>query len=457
MAQPTPEHDPSSFRDPSGFIFFDNDQVYRYIAPLYVKTYRELKDSGVYQELFEKELLVSHQEVHKKFPDGLVIQPEQIPFISYPYEWSFSQLKDAALLTLEIQKLCLSHNFSLKDASAYNIQFLGGKPIFIDTLSFEPYKEGSPWVAYRQFCQHFLAPLVLMAEVDVSFGQLSRLHLDGIPLNLASKLLPGRTRLSLGLLTHIHLHAKSQTRHQSTASRIPQTGALSKTALLGLIDNLESSIKNLKLRPQKTEWEHYYTFTNYTDQAEESKKEIIRTFLTQAKPQSVWDLGANTGKYSRLASEQGIFTVASDIDPLAVEYSYRSLKKNKEEHILPLILDLTNPSPDQGWANQERNAFFKRHKPDLVMVLALVHHLAISNNVPLEQIAALLQSLSPYLIIEFVPKEDSQVKKLLATREDIFPSYTQDGFEEAFKKYFTIAKQKTVQDSARTLYLMCRK
>ena len=454
MAVSSPEQlkDPSSFRDPSGYIFSKNGELFRQVNQQYVSTYKLVEESGFFEELFTAKLLVKHV-VQETSEGGLVLKPEKIPFISYPFEWSFSQLKDAALLTLEIEKRALTKGLFLKDASAYNVQFVGSRPVFIDTLSFEEYQDGSPWVAYRQFCQHFLAPLALMAEVDVSLVRMMELHIDGIPLPLAAKLLPRKSRFNLGLLTHIFLHAGSQVKHGSRTTD-QKTGRMTKMARLGLLDSLETTVRNLKLKNQATEWEHYYDFTNYTDRASVSKREIITSYIEKVKPKTVWDLGANQGLYSRLASKQGIFTIASDIDPMAVEQSYLASKKLKEDNLLSLVLDMTNPSPGIGWANRERQAFFKRGKPDLIMALALIHHLVISNNMPLAQVAEFLAAHSNYLLIEFVPKEDSQVQKLLATREDIFPTYTQKGFEQAFRSYFTILSKEAVLDSDRTLYLM---
>lgn len=382
-----------------------------------------------------------------------IIQPERVPFISYPYEWSFSQLKDAALATLSIQRRALKAGMSLKDASAYNIQFVRGKATLIDTLSFEIYKEGQPWVAYRQFCQHFLAPLALMALRDVRLNQLLRVYIDGVPLDLASKLLPFSTRLKFGLLTHIHLHAGAQKKY-SGAEVKTRAGPMSRQALTGLIESLDSAVRNLNWNPGGTEWGNYYDITNYSDAAFEHKKELVGQWSKKVKPGLVWDLGANNGVFSRLAGEAGAYVIASDIDPAAVEQNYRQIKAEKEENLLPLLLDLTNPSPFLGWANQERDSFGARGPADMVLALALVHHLAISNNVPLPQLADFLASLGKWLVIEFVPKADSQVQKLLVSREDIFPSYTREGFEAAFQQKFKICEAINVHESERVLYLM---
>ena len=450
----------SSFRDPSGFIFKDNGILYRQINKSYRENYRLLMNSGLYKKLAEEKLLIPHQE-----KDGYpisdkngykIIEPNEVPFVSYPYEWCFSQLKDAALLTLKIQKIAMAHKMSLKDASAYNIQFYEGKAIFIDTLSFEKLKFDKPWVAYKQFCQHFLAPLALMSYLDMRMGQMLRIFIDGLPLDLTSKLLPIKSKLNFSLLTHIYLHAKTQAHYADKPININQK-KMSAHGLFAIIDSLESAVKKIKSPHNETEWRNYYTFTNYSETALNSKKNIIKNFLKQAEPRKVWDLGANNGLFSRLASDQCIDTVAFDIDFMAIEKNYHTILINKEKNILSLFSDLINPSPNLGWAEEERDSLLKRGPVDMVMALALIHHLAIFNNLPFDNLAKFFSQLGKWLIIEFVPKEDSKVQKLLLSREDIFEHYTEDDFEQDFGKYLIIKDKQAVVDSKRILYLMAKK
>jgi ribosomal protein L11 methylase PrmA len=446
----------SSFRDPSGFVFARDGSVYRQVNRACKEDYDQMMRSGLHDALVGSRLLIPHDEVGSD--NGLaeggykVLKPELIPFISYPYEWCFSQLKDAALTTLQIQKIALDFGMTLKDGSAYNIQFLKGRPVFIDTLSFQRYREGQTWLAYRQFCQHFLAPLALMSYRDVRLSQLSRVHLDGIPLDLASSLLPFRSRLRFSLLSHLHLHAKSQ---EYFADKIPKAGRrMSLKAFLGLVDNLWSAIERLKWRPQGTEWADYYQKTGYSQEALEHKKELVNGFLENMNPSMIWDLGANTGLFSRMAGDRGIATISFDVDPAAVENNYLECRKQGECSILPLVLDLTNPSPSIGWRNRERDSLVGRGPVGAVMALALIHHLAISNNLPFRQIADFLGTICDRLIIEFVPKSDSQVQRLLSTREDIFSDYDQQTFEETFSGYFRIQRCVKIRDTKRALYLM---
>ena len=449
---------PASFRDPDGFIFYRDGQLYRQVNLTYREDYDYLMDSGLYPQLVDSGILVPHREVDIPFAERetgngyKVLQPEEIPFLSYPYEWSFSQLKDAALTTLQLQELAFQKGMCLKDASAYNIQFLEGRPVFIDTLSFTRYKEGEPWAAYRQFCQHFLAPLALMSRKDVRLGQLLRIYIDGIPLDLAASLLPVFARFKMSLLMHLYWHGKSQKRYEA---RTPKArGKISRLGLQGIIDSLETAVKNLHWKPTGTVWDDYYRDTNYSAQAFQHKQDIVAKSIQRISPATVWDLGANNGFFSRIAANRGIPTVAFDLDPAALEKNYLRVKEKKEKQVLPLLLDLTNPSPGLGWENIERSSFVERGPVDLILSLALLHHLAIANNVPLVKIAALFSKLCRYLVIEFVPKADSQVQRLLASRADVFTHYTQEEFEKEFSLYFNILESVKIKDSLRTIYLL---
>lgn len=455
----------SSFRDPSGFVFPHNGLIYRQINNCYASRYDAFVASGLYEKLISRGLLVSHEEVTDGSVQGTgdcykIIKPQQIPFISYPYEWSFSQLKDAAILTLRLQHEAAKHGFVLKDASAYNVQFQDSKPVFIDTLSFDTYVPGTPWVAYKQFCQHFLAPLALMSYTDIELSKLMITHIDGVPLPLASKLLPLRTKLNYSLASHVHLHSKMQQQHGDAAGKDAtakaKSASLSEKGLRALIESLASSVSKLNWKMPETEWGDYYANTNYSDHAGEKKRELVDGLLGSIGDSLslIQDFGSNTGEFSRIAARHCDLVVSQDIDPVAVEVNYRENSANGPANILPLIQNFSSPSPAIGWGNAERASFLERSHCDALLVLALIHHLAISNNVPLQKIAKLFSSITRWLIIEFVPKSDSQVIRLLATREDIFVDYTRQGFEEAFSAFFSIEKATDVPESERTMYLM---
>ncbi len=448
---------PASFRDPDGAILFIDNVLHRFVSNNFKSKYDKLMNSGLHKELVKNQFIVDHEENGER-EGGFLIKPELISNISYPYEWSFSQLKDAALLTLKIQEVAIEHGMSLKDASAYNIQFQNGKPIFIDTTSFENFSEGQAWVAYKQFCQHFLAPLALMSCTDIRLGSLLKNYIDGIPLDLAASLMPLKSKLSLGLSMHLFFHAKMQGKYSDSGISKQEVKKIPKMQTLGILDSLKTTISKLKLSTVDTEWGDYYNNTNYSDESFNEKKELIKSFSKELKLKKVWDLGANRGVFSRIFADQGINTIAWDIDPIAVEKNYNQIKKSSETSISPLLVDLTNPTPSIGWSLVERDSFVERAKDvDLVMALALIHHLAIGNNVPLEQIAMFFSKLSENLIIEFVPKGDSQVDILLSSREDIFSDYNESGFEKAFSEYYTVEKKENVQGSKRTLYLLKKK
>jgi len=467
VSQPHPPQAPdaptplaASFRDPAGFLYESNGQLYRQINASYLDEYRQLKTSGLYDALTQKQQLISHQERPELAtdPTALIIQPEKLGYISYPYEWCFSQLKDAALLTLDIQQTALEHGLSLKDASAYNVQFHQGKAIFIDTLSFETLDVDSPWVAYRQFCQHFLGPLALMSYGDPRVRKLLLGFIDGIPLDLVASLLPTRSKWRYSILAHVHLHARSQVRNANGGISDGPTQAprkMSKTLLEALISSLRSAIEKCTLSSRlSTEWGQYYEQTNYSPDAMTHKELLVDEQLKKHTPADgiVHDLGANTGRFSRIALQHASLVVSHDIDELAVEHNYLANLEQGSQNLLPLVLDLTNPSPAIGWHNEERAAFKDRCKADVLLALALVHHLAISNNTPLSKVAESLAQLTDVLIIEFVPKGDSQVDRLLRTREDIFDQYDQNHFEKAFAQYFTLLEHQPVEGTSRVLF-----
>lgn len=449
-----------SFRDLSGSVFYKDGVIYRQVNSIYKNNYDFLISSGLYKKLTGATLLIAHSETGipgvNKGPTCKIIRPEKVPFISYPYEWCFSQLKDASLTILKIQKISLEFGMTLKDASAYNMQFIGNAPLLIDTLSFEIYRQGRPWAAYRQFCQHFLAPLTLMSKKDTRLNQLLRIYIDGIPLELTNKLLPPKTRFNLSLLTHLHLHAWFQRRFANKIINKDKK-KMSKASLLFLIDNLISTIEGMKLKTDASGWADYYNKTSYAPESFEHKKKLVAKFLDEAGNGMVWDLGANTGLFSRIAADKGMETISFDNDVFCVEINYRQCVKDNEKKILPLYLDLANPTPAIGWENKERLSLLERGPAKTVLALALIHHLAISNNLPLKNIAKFFSQICEYLIIEFIPKQDPQVERLFSSREDIFPDYDRYHFEDEFAKFFQINSSEAITGSQRTLYLMRKK
>ncbi len=461
--------DPGSFRDPSGFVYRGEDaRLLRQVNACYETQFRMLHSSGLYEALAGDSLLIPHEEVPIEAAASeaarAVIAPRELPFISYPYEWCFSQLRAAALLTLEVQERALEHGMLLKDSSAYNVQFDGPRPIFVDTLSFEPYRAGEPWVAYGQFCRHFLAPLALMAYGAPDLSGLLQSQLDGVSLDTASRILPWRTWARAGLLTHLHLHAGTERRHLMAEKRnggkqhaaMPAKG-VSKTALRAIVDSLASAVRRLPSPRGPSAWDDYYETNTYGDAASEAKRAFVAGALGKLAPPMLWDFGANTGAFSRLAAAHAKTVVSFESDHGCVEENYRQCTQEGAKAVLPLWADLTNPSPALGWAHTERRSLLERGPADTLLALALVHHLAIGNNVPLPMLADFFHAAARQLIVEFVPKEDPQTQRLLAAKTDVFADYTEAHFELALGERFDIVERHALEERGRVLYWMSRR
>lgn len=452
---------PSSFRDPSGYVQVENGVVRRLINPIYFNAYQALTDSGFYNTLFDQQLLIPHTEISRS-ETQIVIQPELIPFITYPYEWSFEQYKHAALLTLKIHRYALSKGFILKDASAYNVTFHRGKPIFIDTLSFDFYEEDTPWRAFKQFITHFLGPLLLAKYHGADMLRLMQNHIDGIPVKTLASLLPKRTKLNSIIYTNIHLLARLESKYQEDYRAESKIKKLSKKAQNNIIESLYDFIKKMKIN-QQTEWGDYYSKTNYNEQAFQQKAQWIRQQITDLQPKTVIDVGGNDGTFARVIKDQVDFLLVNDIDPNAVAHNYYQIQQNKESNILPFVSDVLQPAPAIGFNNQERNSFLERIQalaPDVTMALALIHHISLSGNVPFSKSAQFFASFSKYLIIEFPDRNDSWVESLLVRKREFmqhFDFYNQQNFERDYSLYFDVVKREKIQGSERIIYLMKRK
>lgn len=446
----------SSYRDPAGFVFEEEGRLFRFIDSRYEVHYSRLLQSGLYGELVKKGWLIPHKETPNDAAHssgGRVIEPERIPFISYPYEWSFNMWQDAALLTLQIASAALKYGMVLKDATPFNIQFIKGRPVFIDTLSFENYEEGSHWVAYRQFCECFLAPLLLMHYSHPETGKLFIVYPNGIPLNVLTGLLPGRAKWNVNTFLHIYLQAKLSAGNKK---RNAAPAEFSKQKLDVLLKGLTGFVQKLQVKKRKTTWDDYYTGTVLGGDYVKAKTALVLSYLGEIEFETAIDLGANDGHFSLLLNNAER-VIAVDADANCINDLYLKIKREKINNVLPLLTDLVNPSPATGWNNAERDPISQRLKADLVLALALVHHLAIANNIPLSFIAGWLAPMAGYLIIEFVPKSDEKVKLLLQNRQDIFTGYTEEGFKEAFAAKYHFLKEQKTGNTGRILFLMKRR
>lgn len=435
--------------------------LYRQIHASAADDWEAFLSRGLYGQLAADSLVVEHEdaalELAARADARRVIRPRRIDFVSYPYEWSFTQLREAALLTLELQSRALAVGMRLKDASAFNVQLERGQAILIDSLSFEVADPTAPWPAYRQFCEHFVAPLALIAYRDARCGLLLRDFVDGIPLEYAARLLPARTRFKVGLGAHIHLHARAQRRAQAAVDADARLRRVTPLGQAALLDSLRRSVEKLRWQPRGSEWSGYAATTSYSPRAAAAKRSLVERMVKAAGGTTVWDLGANTGDFSRLAAAIGRRVIAFDLDAATVERNWLQLRNAGIRDVLPLVQDLANPSPALGWALAERRSLLNRGPGDVAMALALIHHLAIGRNVPLPLISALFAGLATGLILEFVPKEDPMTQRLLAARRDVFPDYTIDGVRAAFAADWRIIEEVPIEDSLRSLFRMERR
>jgi hypothetical protein len=447
---------PASFRDPAGFVFAVNDVFYRQVNQSYAGHYDLLIRSGLYDALTGNGLLVPHTEVAENLtgsPDRYkTLLPRQIHRISYACEWSPEQLKDAALLTLHIQQIAMDHGMTLKDAPPLNIQFEQGRPIFLDTLSFEQYDPGRPWIAYRQFCECFLFPLYLHRYLRTGTGNLVTGWPEGIPAAATARLLPPKSRWNAGAWMHVFLqsHVRSLPSSRGSAGKT----SFSKTKLSNLIEHLQNLINRLTITDTKNPtWANYYSETILGKGYLESKERLFRQYLHGIEFSSALDLGCNDGWFSKILAEKGMPVLAVDSDWQCVNSLYIYNRENKQADILPLCVDLSNPTPASGFRNAERASFTDRARAGLVIALALIHHLSLGKNIPLPLIATWFHELTAnYLIIEFVPLSDEKARQLIARKETEPDGYDIVSFELAFSRYFRVEMKDPIPGTDRILY-----
>ena len=459
--------EPGSFRDPDSRIFTADGRVFRLLSEQGLADWRNLTSSGLFQELVQDGKLVGTREVDglADVPEALhggvaaVLEHDVIPFVSYPYEWTFGMLRDAALLQLGLLRRSLEAGMILKDSSPYNVQWRGAQPVFIDVGSFEQLREGEPWAGYRQFCLLFLYPLMLQAWKDVPFQPWLRGSLEGITPHEMRRLLSARDLLRRGVLSHVVLHDRLERRYEEKEADLKgelRKAGFRKELILANIRGLERLIGRLRWEPGRSTWSEYGPQTTYTSDDAERKARFVADAVAEARPRLVWDLGCNDGRHSRIAAQTAEHVVAMDADSLVVDRLYRALADEKESRILPLTVDVTDPSPALGWRGQERRPLLDRGRPDLTLALALIHHVSISGNVPVAEFLDWLHGVTRSLVIEFVSPEDPMAGRLLSRkRPGDHPDYRADWFEQCLAERFEIVRSEPLsrQGTARTLYL----
>jgi len=455
-----------SFRDRNGRVFYLNNKIYRSLSDTAYDNWQQLETTLFYKYFLNKKKIIVSQEIKPsaqilKYGNGhkYFLSHEKIPFISYPYEWTFSMLKEASLLQLRLLQNAIKENMILKDSSPFNIQFVASKPVFIDIPSFEKLRKNEPWVGYNQFCMLFLYPLLLMAYKQVDFHDMLRGNLDGISVEDINNLMNKRDLFRPGIFKHVYLQSKLKKNYQNTNQNIKKemsSAGFHKDLILANIKSLIKLVKKLNTKEIQSQWSDYTNIRSYNKNEINAKFQFVEKIIQKKKRKLVWDVGANTGEFSFIAAKNSDYVISMDYDHLAVEKLFITIKNEKIKNILPLIMNIAKPSPAIGWQLKERKTLLQRGRPDLILALAVIHHLVISANIPTAEVISYFAEQSDSLLIEFVTKEDVMVKKLLLNKEDIYIDYEQENFEKELKKYYTKIQSEVLESETRILYY-CQK
>jgi len=457
------EANAGSFRDRDGRVYHFQERIFRGLSESALENYRQLQARPFYTSLAASGKVIGTREIpfeENPLPGDIksqwsgFLEHDPVPVISYPYEWTFSMLKAAAGLQLHLVERALNNGFTLKDATPYNIQFVNRKPVFIDIPSFEPLREGEPWSGYRQFCEMFLFPLLLQVYKGCDFQPFMRAAIDGIDVQVAASLFGFRDRFRKGVMSHVWLQSKLDRRFGGSSENVRsslKSAGFNRELILVNVRKLQKLITRLEWKAVGSEWGDYSGFHNYSEDDHRLKEEFIRRAVVEEKPGTVWDIGCNTGQFSRIAASECTRVVSTDIDHVAVERLF--LNPDTPDNILPLVQNVADPSPNWGWRNRERSDLQTRSRPELVLCLALIHHVVITANIPLAEFIDWLASLTDKLVIEYVSREDDKVKALLRNKQDKYQDYSRESLEANIKRHFDIRLQQRVNDGDRTLYL----
>ena len=460
-----PRVDGGSFKDPGGRVYrvvrdTGDERIVRGLSQSAARTMGKLLAEPFFRELTASGEVVTTRLLDPESPDTRYIvqegwsaaaEHESVDFVTWPYEWPFSMLKDAAMLQLHVLQTATTNGWLLKDATPFNVQWMGARPVFIDVPSFVPWEDGEYWRGYRQFCATFLTPLLLSAHLGLPFQPLLRSRLEGIPPEEASRYFYGLRRFKRGVLSHIWFPAKAERRvRRPVRSRRRQP----KTVLFALLDSLERLIGGLSRGPASSDWSQYAGSHSYDASDFEQKKEFVRRHAAACRPGLTWDLGANTGTFARIAAEYSGMVVAVDGDQDAVDLLYREVRQSGPRNVIPLVMDLANLSPGQGWAGRERPAFDARRSPDLVLALALIHHMRVAANIPLPLFIGWLRSLDATCILEFVERDDEMFQTLLENKQEEYADYTAEHFESEVRRHFSIRDRLKLKGGLRELFLL---
>ena len=458
----TLQREPGSYRDRNGVVFYRDGRVFRGISAKALANWERLSTVSFFGELTALgSIVATHRippELEAQFGGdwAAVLEHSRIPFVSYPYEWTFGMLKDAALLHLALLEAALSAGMILKDSSAYNIQWTGALPVFIDIPSFEVMRQGEPWVGYRQFCELFLFPLMMQAYKGVEFRPWLRGSIDGISAPVLRPLLSMRDLARPGVLMHVVAQNALQRRYSSSSRNVRNSLAeagFDQRLIASNVAGLKKTIGRMTGTGAKTPWADYAKTHSYDDAAFQAKLGFVREAAAHRHWRLVWDLGCNAGAFSRLAAEHADYVVAMDGDWMAVEHLYQGQKARADgKKILPLVINLADPSPGQGWQGLERKSLPDRGRPDLTLCLALIHHIVIGANIPMHDFLGWLASLGTALVIEFVDRDDEMVETLLRNKDDRYVDYSLENFELQLAQHYAIQKRQSLKDGKRWIY-----
>ena len=462
--------DGGSFKDPSGRVYRISEEagggrVVRGLSDTSAAAMDKLLSEPFFRRLAADGDVVKTRLLDREDPAArrvieegwaAVVEHEAVDFVTWPYEWPFSMLKDAALLQLRLLKTSARNGWILKDATPFNIQWMGARPVFIDVPSFVPWKDGEYWQGYRQFCSTFLTPLMLTAHLGIPFQPLLRSRLEGIPPEEAARYFYGLRRFRRGVLSHVWFPAKAERRARSRGAReSPRASRRQpKTMLLALLDSLKRLVSRLSYAPASSDWARYSETHSYDEEDFERKRDFVERHTSARRPELTWDLGANTGTFSRIAAQHSRTVVAVDADQDAVEMLYRGARGGGLRNIIPLVMDMSNLSPGQGWAGRERAAFDERRSPDMALCLALVHHMRVSANIPLSLFVRWLRSLDAAIIIELVGRNDEMFQKLIENKREEYADYTAENFEREVRECFSISDRLSLKDGKREMLLL---
>jgi SAM-dependent methyltransferase len=458
-----PSAEPGSFRDRTSRVFYAGGAVLRGLDTRALGEWEALAATRFFPELLREGKVVGTERLEApgvSGPDGVtrwagVLRHDRVPFVSFPYEWCFGMLKDAALLQLELLETALGEGMILKDSTPFNVQWRGARPVFIDVASFERLRPGEPWAGYRQFCEMFLYPLLLQAYRNVAFQPWLRGRIDGIEAAQCWSLMSARDLLRPGVLAHVYLQAKAQARFADTVGDVRadlRAAGFHAALITANIRRLTRLVRRLRWRQAVSPWSEYTTGTSYAAPEREEKAAFVERVVSSRPWKLVWDLGCNTGTFSRVAARHGALVVAMDADHLVIERLYQQLKREGTVRILPLVSNVADPSPRLGWRGMERGSLSDRGRPDLSLCLALIHHLAIAANVPVREIIEWLRSLGGALVIEFPTKEDPMVRRLLQNKRDDYADYDRGHFEGCLKARFDVLEVAELAGGTRILY-----